>query len=210
MPFINHVHPSQYPQIQKIKLVQTDSMASNGSFFGYGSKIDSGIAEENASGMSVGVIPDALVDIVQGDFNSQGSGMLGSEPQSEVEVAEHQILGRVQSNSGTTFKTGTSGSSDPESAGSKNGVKLVAILNPFDKNHKNLRTLKQHYYPEGGWGWVIVLVTLCVQIISHGLQFALAMYMMAVPKSSVISRRLLNASFDQSGKKKNTFEYFLI
>ena len=84
MPFINHVHPSQYPQIQKIKLVQTDSMASNGSFFGYGSKVDSGIADENASGMSVGVIPDALVDIVQGDFNSQGSGMLGSEPQSEV------------------------------------------------------------------------------------------------------------------------------
>ena len=38
MPFINHVHPSQYPQIQKLKLVPTDSMASNGSFFGYGSK----------------------------------------------------------------------------------------------------------------------------------------------------------------------------
>ena len=127
--------------------------------------------------------------------------MLGSEPQSEVEVAEHQILGRVQSNSGTTCRTGTSAGSDPESAGSKNGVKLVAILNPFDKNHKNLRTLKQHYYPEGGWGWVIVLVTLCVQIISHGLQFALAMYVMCLPKSSVISRRLLNASFDQAGKK---------
>ena len=126
--------------------------------------------------------------------------MLGSEPQSEVEVAEHQILGRVQSSSGPGSRTGTS---DPESGGSKNGVKLVAILNPFDMRPKNLRTLKQHYYPEGGWGWVIVLVTLCVQIISHGLQFALAMYMMAVPKSSVISRRLLNASFDQSGKKKN-------
>ena len=86
-----------------------------------------------------------------------------------------------------TWKTGSS--------------KLVTILNPFDKKMKDLRTLKQHYYPEGGWGWVIVLVTLCVQLISHGLQFALAMYVMAVPKSSVISRRLLNASFDQSGKE---------
>ena len=65
MPFINKVDPHQYPQIQKLRLVPTDSMASNGSFFGYGSKIDSGIADENASGMSVGVIPDALVDIVQ-------------------------------------------------------------------------------------------------------------------------------------------------
>ena len=82
---------------------------------------------------------------------------------------------------------------------SKN-VKLVAILNPFDKKMKELRTLKQHYYPEGGWGWVIVIVTLCVQVISHGLQFGLAIYVMAVPKSSVISRRLLNASLDQSGK----------
>ena len=150
------------------------------------------------------MIPDALVEAgflgVQGDFNSQGSGMLGSEPQSEVEVAEHQILGRVHSSSGTGGSR--TGSSDPESGGTKNGVKLVAILNPFDiRNPKNLRTLKQHYYPEGGWGWVILLVTLCVQIISHGLQIALAMYVMAVPKSSVISRRLLNASFDQSGKK---------
>ena len=79
-----------------------------------------------------------------------------------------------------------------------NGSKLVTILNQSDKKMKELRTLKQHYYPEGGWGWVIVLVTLCVQLISHGLQYALAMYILAVPKSSVISRRLLNANFDQS------------
>ena len=77
----------------------------------------------------------------------------------------------------------------------------MTILNPFDKKMKELRTLKQHYYPEGGWGWVIVLVTLIVQLISHGLQLALAMYIMSVPRSSVISRRLLNTSFDQSGKK---------
>ena len=78
----------------------------------------------------------------------------------------------------------------------------MTILNPFDKKIKELRTLKQHYYPEGGWGWVIVLVTLAVQVISHGLQLALAMFIMAMPKSSLISRRLLNASFDHSGKKK--------
>ena len=68
MPFINNVHPHQYPQIQKCKLMPTDSMASNGSFFGYGSKVDSGIADENASVMSVGVIPEALVDIVQANM----------------------------------------------------------------------------------------------------------------------------------------------
>ena len=104
-------------------------------------------------------------------------------------------LGKRQQPKRNSIRSGNLGSS--EESGSK--VKLVAILNPFDKKMKELRTLKQHYYPEGGWGWVIVLVTLCVQVISHGLQFALAMYVMSVPKSSVISRRLLNASFDQSG-----------
>ena len=57
MPFINNVHPSSWPKaVQKLKLVQTDSMASNGSFYGhiYGSKADSGIVDEHASGMSVG------------------------------------------------------------------------------------------------------------------------------------------------------------
>lgn len=33
---------------------------------------------------------------------------------------------------------------------------------------RQLLTLKQHYYPEGGWGWVILLVGLLVQILSHG------------------------------------------
>ena len=87
---------------------------------------------------------------------------------------------------------------------------LVAILNPFDKKMKELRTLKQHYYPEGGWGWIIVIVTLCVQVISHGLQLGLAMYVME-HKSAVISRRLLNnASVAQSGKQVNSqLRFFL-
>lgn len=87
--------PHVYPM--KCKLVATDSIASNGSLFGFGK--DSGIVDENPSGLSVGVIPEALAEVVQGDFASGGSGMLASEPQSEVEVAEHQILGTVQSTS---------------------------------------------------------------------------------------------------------------
>ena len=78
-----HVNP------QKLRLIQQDSTASNGSLFNK----DSGIVDEHHSGLSVGVIPEALADVVQGDFASGGSGMLASEPQSEVEVAEHQILG---------------------------------------------------------------------------------------------------------------------
>lgn len=33
---------------------------------------------------------------------------------------------------------------------------------------RQLHTLKQHYYPEGGWGWVVLLVGMLVQMLSHG------------------------------------------
>ena len=81
-----HVNP------QKLRLIQQDSIQSNGSLFNK----DSGIVDEIRSGLSVGIIPEGLENVVQGDFASGGSGMLVSEPQSEVEVAEHQILGRFE------------------------------------------------------------------------------------------------------------------
>ena len=56
----------------------------------------------------------------------------------------------------------------------KNGRQL--LLDPFDRKLKDLRTLKQHYYPEGGWGWVIVLVTTTVHLLMTGLQYGLALY----------------------------------
>lgn len=37
---------------------------------------------------------------------------------------------------------------------------------------RQLLTLKQHYYPEGGWGWVVVFVGVLVQLLSHGLHVA--------------------------------------
>ena len=32
-------------------------------------------------------------------------------------------------------------------------------------------TFRQHYYPEGGWGWVITIAALIVQILTTGMQF---------------------------------------
>lgn len=37
---------------------------------------------------------------------------------------------------------------------------------------RQLLTLKQHYYPEGGWGWVILVVGVMVQILAHGIHGA--------------------------------------
>jgi len=45
---------------------------------------------------------------------------------------------------------------------------------------RQLLTLKQHYYPEGGWGWVVLLVGLLVQILSHGTHGAIGVFLQQV------------------------------
>lgn len=54
------------------------------------------------------------------------------------------------------------------------------VLNQIDKKLKDLRTLKQHYYPEGGWGWVVLAVALAVQAVAHGAQMTMAGYLCGV------------------------------
>lgn len=36
-------------------------------------------------------------------------------------------------------------------------------------NRESWATMLQHYYPEGGWGWIIVTVTVIVALLCHGL-----------------------------------------
>ncbi|KAI4486016.1 hypothetical protein M0804_006505 [Polistes exclamans] len=45
---------------------------------------------------------------------------------------------------------------------------------------RQLLTLKQHYYPEGGWGWLVILVGMFVQILSHGTQGAVGVFIQHV------------------------------
>ncbi|KMR05158.1 monocarboxylate transporter 12-like protein [Lasius niger] len=45
---------------------------------------------------------------------------------------------------------------------------------------RQLLTLKQHYYPEGGWGWVVLLAGLLVQILSHGAHGAVGVFLQQV------------------------------
>lgn len=52
-----------------------------------------------------------------------------------------------------------SGADEPPAS---RAARLVADL-------RQLLTLKQHYYPEGGWGWVVLVCAVLVHILSHGL-----------------------------------------
>lgn len=42
-------------------------------------------------------------------------------------------------------------------------------------DEKTLRTLKVHYYPEGNWGWIVLIVGVTVQAFSHGLHTSYGM-----------------------------------
>lgn len=45
--------------------------------------------------------------------------------------------------------------------------------NNNQRSHNDFRpllTLKQHYYLEGGWGWVVFTISIVVQMLAHGLQ----------------------------------------
>lgn len=45
---------------------------------------------------------------------------------------------------------------------------------------RQLLTLKQHYYPEGGWGWLILIAAIIAQVLAHGLHGAVAIFLQQV------------------------------
>lgn len=47
---------------------------------------------------------------------------------------------------------------------------------------RQLMTLHQHYYPEGGWGWIVLAIGSIVQCISHGLHMSVGVLMAIVIK----------------------------
>lgn len=61
------------------------------------------------------------------------------------------------------------GGSGVEEAPASRAARLVADL-------RQLITLKQHYYPEGGWGWVIVVVAVVVHVLNQGLITSIGLF----------------------------------
>lgn len=57
----------------------------------------------------------------------------------------------------------------------KNESRLVTDL-------RQLMTLRQHYYPEGGWGWVIAVVAMTSQMLAHGLHMAVGVLVVELMK----------------------------
>lgn len=43
-------------------------------------------------------------------------------------------------------------------------------------DEKTMKTLKVHYYPEGNWGWLVVVIAVFVQTFNHGLHTAFGVF----------------------------------
>ncbi|CRL04863.1 CLUMA_CG017916, isoform A [Clunio marinus] len=50
-------------------------------------------------------------------------------------------------------------------------------------DEKTLKRLKQHYYPEGEWGYVILIVVILVQTINHGLHLSNSIFNVTLMKT---------------------------
>lgn len=95
----------------------------------------------------------------------------------------------------------------PDNAGANIEAFLEAIpipsmtsTNTRKKRKEELKqaTIRQHYYPEGGWGYVVVCVGFLVQIITHGFQMSFGILLLA------LLRRYGEDKFAGGGKiKKN-------
>lgn len=56
-------------------------------------------------------------------------------------------------------------------------------------------TLKQHYYPEGGWGWIVVAVSFAVHVLNQGLHMSSGVLLPA------IVRNFPHATYGSSGSR---------
>lgn len=69
-----------------------------------------------------------------------------------------------------------------ENASIAQGTKInsTGVCNMFNEcllpeiplDARKTTTLRRHYYPEGGWGWVIIVCTVFVHVLNHGLQLS--------------------------------------
>lgn len=46
------------------------------------------------------------------------------------------------------------------------------LLPEIPLDARKVTTLRRHYYPEGGWGWVIVVCSVLVHVLNNGLQLS--------------------------------------
>lgn len=104
----------------------------------------------------------------------------------------HMVADRINSSKTSVFRRCNSTIEAPKRRESeldeKDLVNGSANLPKTPLSARKTQTLYRHYYPEGGWGWTILVVCIVVSILDHGMQLAAAVLVRpAVEKFKVSS-----------------------
>ena len=78
---------------------------------------------------------------------------------------------------------------------------LIHIYLSALKSHGKSATFRQHYYPEGGWGWVITFCCYMVNIFTTGLQMSFGLILPEIVKHCQNSESKPNTSKVNVGKR---------
>lgn len=74
-----------------------------------------------------------------------------------------------------TGKSGNVIQDDGNSAGTI--ASRATVISAKTLRKRRIASIFQHYYPEGGWGYVILLCGFLVQMLTHGLQLSFGMFL---------------------------------
>ena len=84
-----------------------------------------------------------------------------------VAAVEAEFLEEDQEFSQNSAKT-------PNSGLQEEAISAEVVVSARTVRKRRIAGIFQHYYPEGGWGWVILLCGFLVQVLAVGLQQSLA------------------------------------
>lgn len=79
-------------------------------------------------------------------------------------AAAAAIRAVASAGNGSTPAVGTTQPSTATTAASGGGQRASSRM-----SNTSTSTIKQHYYPEGGWGWIVIVVGIMIHVLTHGL-----------------------------------------
>lgn len=92
--------------------------------------------------------------------------------------AEHQCTPRHRA--GRVMAVAVARSDSMMLRGEDSGVATSSGAEQQPPAGRPISTIRQHYYPESGWGWVVVVCSVLVQILCHGLHGAAGVWLQVV------------------------------
>ncbi|GAB1869836.1 Monocarboxylate transporter 12-like isoform x2 protein [Camponotus japonicus] len=85
-----------------------------------------------------------------------------------------------------------------------NGDKSNIAADQLDDSHRvqARRLLCRHYYPEGGWGWVVTFVGTLVHLLASGLQFSIPATVALPAKVKFYHHPWHTAGYQRTGEER--------